>query len=58
MGKSGDAKFYKRRDGKRFLYISTKVAEDSAWKFQDNEDVSAIIQEDGSLLIKKKGAGN
>jgi len=58
MVKSGDAKFYKRSDGKRFLYISTKVTEDSAWSFGDNEDVTVLIQDDGSLLVKKKAATN
>jgi hypothetical protein len=55
MGKAGDGKFYKRKkDRKVFLYLSTKVTEDSAWHFSDDENVAVEILPDGSLLVKKK----
>jgi hypothetical protein len=56
MGKVGEGKFYKRReDRKVFLYISTKLTDDSAWNFGDNESVTVEIVNDGLTVKKKKG---
>jgi hypothetical protein len=56
MGKIGEGKFYKRRiDRKVFLYISTKLTDDSAWNFGDNDCVTVEIVNDGLIVRKKKG---
>lgn len=56
MIKVGEGKFYKRKnDRKVFLYISTKLTDDSAWNFGDNESVTVEIVNNGLAVKKKKG---
>ena len=61
MTSEGDGQFRKvpyDKNGKTYyrneIYISSKVADDSAFPFQAGENVSIKITEDGKILVEKK----